>query len=425
LERSQTLDRSRYTQTSRAPAGHLKKFARRLLLKATLLVTSLGMATGLAELALRVSHYGEANRTPLQKLTEYDSTLGWRHKRSVSSEMVSDEYHINVQYNAEGWRGATGRFSKPSDVFRIVVLGDSFVDGYTIPMQDRFTEVLEASLKPQFDVINLGVAGYSTDQELLLLDQEGWKFKPDLVVLAFYYNDVWGNGSRHFSESTRTQKPVFSLDTARNLSLSNVPVPYPVPVLQDRFRLYDLIRTTGKKNRLLHATAVKAGLAENVRPNDSRPAPTGAAGGAEEFAVYQSTQTPELDREWSITQALLRKMNQEAAQHDARLMVLYVPTRIELSPAEWSSAHLPTDYGPSVVVRRLVKICQVEGIPYLDPSNRFTAAGTNRLYYPRDPHWNAAGHHLVGETLAEYIRDCSGSSGPTTHCDPQHRLELQ
>jgi hypothetical protein len=266
---------------------------------------------------------------------------------------------------------------------------------------------------------------------LLLLDQEGWKFEPDLVVLAFYYNDVWGNGSRHFSESTRTQKPVFSLDTAGNLSLSNVPVPYPAPALQDRLRLYDLVRTTVKKNRMLHSAAVNAGLADNVRPNDSRPAPTGAAGGAEEFAVYHSTETPELAREWSITQALLHKMNREVAQHGARLMVLYVPTRIELSHGEWSSAHMPSDYNPSVVVRRLVKICQAEGIPYLDPSDRFIAAGTNRLYYARDPHWNAAGHHLVGETLAEYIRSCPVRSTPTSQCGPrcwtlaQRRLELQ
>jgi lysophospholipase L1-like esterase len=385
-------------------ADHPTSFRRRFLIQTTLLVTSLGMAAGLAELALRISHYGEGKRTPLQKLMEYDSQLGWRHKRNVSGEMVSDEYRINVQYNAEGWRGATGRFSKPPGVFRIVVLGDSFVDGYTLPAQDRFTEVLEISLRPRVDVINLGVAGYSTDQELLLLDREGWKYQPDLVVLAFYYNDVWGNGSRHFSESAKTQKPVFSLDTAGNLSLSNVPVPYPTPSLQDRFRLYDLVRTAVKRNRLLHAAAVKAGLADNAPINDLSPAPTGAAGGAEEFAVYHSTETPELAREWSITQALLRKMNQEAGQHNTRLIVLYVPTRIELSPAEWNSAHLPSDYEPSVVVRRLADICQVEGIPYLDPSDRFSATGANHLYYPRDPHWNAAGHHLVGKILAEHIR---------------------
>jgi lysophospholipase L1-like esterase len=345
--------------------------------------------------------------------------------------MVSDEYRIDVQYNPEGWRGPAQKLSKPPNVFRIVILGDSFVDGYTIPVQDRFSEVLEANLRPQFEVINLGVAGYSTDQELLLLDQEGWKYEPDLVVLAFYYNDVWGNGSQHFSESTKTQKPMFSLDAGGNLSLRNVPVPRPAPALQDRFRLYDLVRTTVKRNRSLLAAAVKAGLADGVVSDDSRPAPTGAAGGAEEFAVYHLTETPEFAREWLITQALLRKMNQDAVQHGARLMALYVPTRIELSPAEWNNAHLPQDYDPSVVVRRLGKICQAEGIPYLDPSDRFTAVGTNRLYYPRDPHWNDAGHNLVADTLAEYIRNCSAHSAHTGQCDPrywtpaQRRLDIQ
>jgi len=431
VDRLEILDRPSYTGSSRpTPAEHPKPSVRRLV-KLAVLVASLGMAAGLAELALRVSHYGEANRTPLQKLMEYDPLLGWRHKRNVSGDMVSDEYRVNVHYNAEGWRDPAEKFGKRPNVFRIVVLGDSFVDGYTIPVQDRFTEVLEANLGSQFDVINLGVAGYSTDQELLLLDQEGWKYEPDLVVLAFYYNDIWGNGSQHFSESTRTQKPVFFLDAGGNLSLSNVPVPHPASVLQDHFRLYDLVRTAVKKNRLLYSAAVKAGLAERNLPDDSRPAPTGAAGGAEEFAVYHSTETAELAREWSITQALLRKMNQEVVKRGARLMTLYVPTRIELSPAEWSSARLPPDYDPSVVVRHLLKICQAEGIPYLDPSDRFTTVGTDRLYYSRDPHWNAAGHRVVGETLAEYIRHCAASGAQISQCDSrystpaQRRLALQ
>jgi len=363
------------------------------------------MASALAEILLRLSHYGEANRTPLQKLMEYDPLLGWRHRRNVSREMISDEYRIRVRYNAEGWRGPDRKIGKAPNVFRIVVLGDSFVDGYTIATQDRFTEVLQTNLDSQFDVINLGVAGYSTDQELLLLEQEGWKYAPDLVVLAFYYNDVWGNGSRHFSESPRTQKPVFSVDAAGNLKIGNVPPPPPAPGLRERFKLYDLVRTAVKRNRLFYAVAMKAGLSDSDLPNGSRPSPTGAAGGPDEFAVYHLTESPELAREWSITQALLRKMNLETERHGAHLIILYVPTRIELSPTEWSSAHLPADYDSSVVVRRLGQICQVEGIPYLDPSAEFRTVGTDRLYYPRDPHWNTAGHHLVGEFLADYIRN--------------------
>jgi hypothetical protein len=389
---------------------------RTLLINLALVLGSLILASSLAELGLRITHYGEANRTPLQKLMEYDALLGWRHKRNVSSEIVSVEYRTNVQYNAEGWRGLDLAFDKPADVFRILVLGDSFVDAYTIPVQDRFSEVLETRLGSQFEVINLGVGGYSTDQELLLLEQEGWKYQPDLVVLAFYYNDVWGNGSPYFSNSPGVQKPVFVADATGNLSLRNIPVPFPTISFRERFRLYDLVRTAMKSNRWLRNAVIRSGLASGAAPDNLLPSPTGAAGGAEEFAVYHSTESPELAREWSITQTLLRRMHEEAKQHHAQLLILYVPTRIELSPSEWSSAHLPPDYAPGVVVHRLIKICEAEGITYLDPEDRFRAVGANRLYYTRDPHWNAAGHHLAGEILADYIRSCSPRDVSLSQC---------
>jgi hypothetical protein len=194
---------------------------RSLLIKTTLLVASVTLALGLAELGLRLAHYGEASRVRLDKFTEYDPLLGWRHRPNSSGELRTSEYRTTVQYNSNGWRGLSRTYTKPRGVSRIVVLGASFVDGYTVQVQDRFTEVLEASLGPPFEVINLGVPGYSTDQELLLLEQQGWKYQPDLVVLASSYRDVWGNGSR-YSADTMVGKPLFIMDAEGNLSLSNV-----------------------------------------------------------------------------------------------------------------------------------------------------------------------------------------------------------
>jgi acetyltransferase AlgX (SGNH hydrolase-like protein) len=377
---------------------------RGLLLKISLTLVSVAFAVGFAEVALRLAHYGEAARTPLQKLMAFDPLLGWRHQRNASFEVTTSEYHTTVQYNAHGVRGPDRPYSKPPDVPRIVVLGDSFVDAYTVQIQDQFTEVLEASLGPRFEVINLGVTGYSTDQELLLLEEEGWKYQPDLVVLAFYYNDVWGNGSPDLG-GTATSKPVFFRDAGGSLSLTNVPVPRPAPTLRHRFKVFDLIRTAVRGNPWLHGRAIKAGLAQGEAPPAAPPAPSGAAGGGEEFRVYQRTETPELKREWSITQALLRRMKQETGERGARFVIFYVPTRIELSPEEWKNEHLPSVYDPGEVSRRLDAICKAEAIPYIEPSEDFReAAKQGPLYYPHDPHWNAAGHHLAGKLLAEYVR---------------------
>ncbi len=86
-------------------------------------------------------------------------------------------------------------------------------------------------------------------------------------------------------------------------------------------------------------------------------------------------------------------------------MIFYVPTRIELSREEWSNGHLPLEYDPDEVTRRLVGICRAEGIVCIEPSDRFKAASKQvNLYYRQDPHWNSAGHHLAAEILAEYVR---------------------
>jgi hypothetical protein len=71
-------------------------------------------------------------------------------------------------------RGLDRPYRKPENLSRIVVLGASFVDGFYVLAQDRMTEVLEASLGSRFEVINLGATTYDTDQDLPLLETEGW-----------------------------------------------------------------------------------------------------------------------------------------------------------------------------------------------------------------------------------------------------------
>ena len=367
----------------------------RFLAYAAVLLGSVILALGLAELGLRLTHYGEANLIHLEKFVEYDPSLGWRHKRNFSSEFANDETHTTLQFNANGWRGPLRPYNKPPGVTRIVVLGGSFVDGYSVPTEERLTEVMEANLGPKYEVINFGVVGYGTDQALLLLEQEGLRYQPDLIVLAFSYNDVWRNGSRYFANTNhRVQKPLFVADTNGNLTLTNVPVPLPQPTVEDRFKLYSLARTVVKGNPLLHGIAMKAGMADT----------TGFIWG-EEFPVYRRTENPTFAQSWALTEDLLRRMKQDAQQRGIGFVVFYIPPRIELSAEEWSNAHLPPDYDPGKVAARLGAICQAEGIPYIDPSPRYKeAAKQGPLFYSRDTHWNPAGHRLAGNILTDYVQ---------------------
>jgi lysophospholipase L1-like esterase len=71
------------------------------------------------------------------------------------------------------------------------VLGDSFAWGYGVEESERFSQLLEGALGAE--VINAGVSGYSTDQELLWYGNEGIKYETDLVILVIAGNDVGDN----------------------------------------------------------------------------------------------------------------------------------------------------------------------------------------------------------------------------------------
>jgi lysophospholipase L1-like esterase len=80
------------------------------------------------------------------------------------------------------------------DELRVLVLGDSVTVGWGVSAEDRFSERLEKMLTDQLErpvhVINSGVSGYNTEQELIFLRRHIESMKPDLVIVAYVENDV-------------------------------------------------------------------------------------------------------------------------------------------------------------------------------------------------------------------------------------------
>jgi lysophospholipase L1-like esterase len=90
---------------------------------------------------------------------------------------------------------------------RIVLIGDSTTEAWEVDPHERPHRVLEEALEGQFEVLNLGVRAYGTDQSLLLLKHLGMAFQPDIVVYTFCINDIRDNAKR-------AGKPYFEVDEA-------------------------------------------------------------------------------------------------------------------------------------------------------------------------------------------------------------------
>src|SRR5204863_7405009 len=79
---------------------------------------------------------------------------------------------------------------------RVLALGDSHTQGYEARQDATFSAVLERYLRRhgvRAEVLNTGVSGFSTAEELAFLENEGYRYQPDVVVLAFYANDFEDN----------------------------------------------------------------------------------------------------------------------------------------------------------------------------------------------------------------------------------------
>ncbi len=92
--------------------------------------------------------------------------------------------------NAHGQRDRERTLQKSPGVRRVILLGDSVVEGFGIAETETISSQLEQILQNEaVEVLNFGVSAYCTLAEVELLRTKGVDFGPDDVVLVFTVND--------------------------------------------------------------------------------------------------------------------------------------------------------------------------------------------------------------------------------------------
>jgi hypothetical protein len=308
-----------------------------------------------------------------------------------------------VRINAAGFRGAEATVSAPTGVLRIAVLGDSFTEGLQVDEQATWAQQLQAKLAADrscplrrghgavVEVLNFGVGGYGTGQELLTWRHLARRYQPDLVLLAVYPgNDFTDNEPR-----PRADRPVFRFDREGQLQLDTsfrgsvtyrdrTSVPGRVAdALINHSRLLQLLNEA--KNRLANRpSAPRQQLAE-------RPVPT----------------TPKAsDQAWALTDALIGALASDTRAAGARFAVVSTSSPDQLWPRK---AQRPA--APFAQEQRLADLLASRHIPYLPlaPALQPVADQQGLSLHgfagqaPGEGHWNAAGHRLAAAAMAPWL----------------------
>lgn len=155
------------------------------------------LVLALAEVALRVLDYPFRTRwIPSENaLARFDPGLGWTYvpNRTVTQRFGSYGRRVPMHFNDIGARvGEPGRRFDPAAP-TVVFVGDSYTFGHGVMYGETMAGQLEKVAGLPFQVVNLGVQGYGTDQALLILRRHFRDFNTKVVVYTFLLDHVKRN----------------------------------------------------------------------------------------------------------------------------------------------------------------------------------------------------------------------------------------
>jgi hypothetical protein len=305
-------------------------------------------------------------------------------------------------------------------VYRIAVLGDSYAEAMQVDLERAFWALLPKKLEAcgfaggkRIEPINFGVSGYGTGNELLTLQTRAWAYQPDMVLLAFFP----GNDVRNNSRELESEKywPFFSFKDGKLLAdfafredpefRDKQRIALERRSLQE-LRLYQLLRRVRAGNIALHfhnapvAAAVAAGQKLTEPGLDEQ--------------VFLEPMEPKWREAWSITDRLLVAASEETRQHGARFMLAVLSTPGSVYPDPDMRARYAKSLGVSSLFypeERLQRLGQASGFEVLALAPEMQKrADAQKVYFhgfantkPGFGHWNAAGHAIAAELIAERL----------------------
>ncbi|MCH7709224.1 MAG: hypothetical protein IH884_12105, partial [Myxococcales bacterium] len=256
--------------------------------------------------------------------------------------------------------------------------------------------------------------------------EEGLRYAPNLVILAFYVNDVLNN-------SHALQELLVGADDLKSFGRpyaraaridAEIEWEMPDPDRVQRYVAKRRAKRSGALRQILYflePTQVghlfERGLASLLPRGGERHDPHVVLGWPFLSGFSPEYAAPGLDRvryerlwdeAWLVTRRMILETRRLARSAGAEFTILYVPTIVQVDPerrrrAEHAFSGLPFDH--TRINRALARFCAAHQISLLDPLDAFVAANRERpvFYQLEDHHWNAEGHAVATRELARFL----------------------
>ena len=309
-----------------------------------------------------------------------------------------EDYATPVALNELGFHDRDYAPERPSaSTYRIMVLGDSYVAAWEVPLEETFHKRLEARLAKEdplgrgsYQVIAFGQGRSAQEAEIEWLRTFGPVYKPDVVLLLFFCgNDFMENDPATFSEASEFGVRYIGKVAPRKLEF------FQKLVIVPHSRLNGLI-----------AEAATEYYAEHLDRFDRTISPADLV--SPELGVYRNPLTPEWRAAFERTGKLLEVARHEARTLGARFVLasLSGPQAIgDLAPAIlWTEAKDPAfDYDRPD--RWVHGWAESHHVPLAELGPPLAKIGRRRVFWKHDQHLNSYGHAVVADLLYPFLID--------------------
>ncbi len=372
-----------------------------------------------------------------------NATTGWALIPGSSGRSYNQryEYDVEMAINSRGLRMPESvGYAKAAGVYRVLVLGDSFIEASQVEWAESFPQRLAALMEAQSDLrveaINAGVGGWGNDQQLIWLQEEGYKYEPDLILIATYPRNDFMNNSEALEGANqgKIRKPFLTVVNGE-LQRKYYPFdPNAVPEVESEQAVLAAERVepgplTGVGSWLRNHSA----LYRYVDPRLRAAAPQFAAWlgrtgliepGMETrlvaqggdyiplaYQIYERNLSPDWQEAVDLTEAIYARIREVATGMGAETAAVVITAPEQVYPEEWSQilATYPDMQAMALDVNlsheRAVAALNEAGVPALDLLGPFRdlAHKDEPLHLADDGHWTPAGHALAARATVNFL----------------------
>ena len=370
---------------------------KKLFFYAVIIVFNLALVLSAGEFYARTKH-GERLSFEAREAAYRRADFELHHSLVPNSKgrSITREWDVKYSINSFGLRDKEYPPQKDKNTFRILILGDSFTEGYGVEDDEVFAELLEKKLdasqkERKYEIINGGVASYSPLLEYLFLVKRGLSLDPDMVILFYDFSDICDDDEYEvlssFDENTDVPVNCAPVKVVRAYSSNSLER---FLIRHSAFYLYLEKKINNELYKIRDPEKYKR-TAKHMKK--------------ERYIFFREGQEAVTFELWKRNEKYLTMIQKLLAEKGVAFILVSYPYAVEVNGEEWSEGRIHSDfekdrlYDEPKVVGYLEKFAERTKTPFINLYDDLRLSEKHPLYYPFDGHFTPNGHEVVADSM--------------------------